>query len=195
MAADAAVHHVGRGNHVAAGLGLVDRLLAQDVERFVVDDVTVAQQAVVPVARVRVEGHVADDADIGTGLFRRADAVADEVFGIERFVAVGRLFRRVGGRKEGDGGNAQLGRLAHRRRQQVDRQPLDAGHRRDRRPLARAVVHEHGPNQIVDAEPILRHQSPRPRRPPITPHARRRKPAGVGRQAGNGHGSQANWPL
>ena len=92
--------------------GLVDRLLAQDFERFIVDDVSVAQQAVVTVARVRVEGHVADDAQIGTRLFHRADALADEVLGIERFVAVGRLFRRVGRREEGDGGNSQLGRLA-----------------------------------------------------------------------------------
>ena len=42
MRADAAVHHVGRRDHVAAGLRLHHRLPAEDLDRFVVDDVTVA---------------------------------------------------------------------------------------------------------------------------------------------------------
>ena len=82
--ADAAVHHVGRGDHVAAGLGLHDRLPAEHVDRFVVHDVAVAHQAVLAVAGVRVEGHVADDADrVAVGRLHRPHGPADQILGID----------------------------------------------------------------------------------------------------------------
>ena len=62
--ADAAVHHVGRRDDVAAGLRLDQRLLDQHRDRLVVEDVAVAQQAVVAVAGVGIERDVAEDADV-----------------------------------------------------------------------------------------------------------------------------------
>ena len=56
--ADAAVHHVGRREDVAAGLGLNQRLMHQHLERPVVVDLAVDQEPVMAVAGVRVERHV-----------------------------------------------------------------------------------------------------------------------------------------
>ena len=61
--ADAAVHHVGRRDDVAAGLGLHQRLLDQHRDRLVVDDDAVAHQAVVAVAGIGIERDVAEHAD------------------------------------------------------------------------------------------------------------------------------------
>src|SRR3546814_2269993 len=63
--ADAAVHHVRRRDHVAAGARLHQRLVAQHLDRLVIEDAPVAQQAVVAVAVVGVERDIADDADVG----------------------------------------------------------------------------------------------------------------------------------
>ena len=65
--ADAAVHHVGGRDDVAAGGRLGERLLDQGVQRLVVDDVAVADQPVLAVAGERVQRHVADHADVREG--------------------------------------------------------------------------------------------------------------------------------
>ena len=71
--ADAAVHHVGGRDDVAAGLGLHQRLPHQHRDRLVVEDVAVAHQAVMAVAGVGIERHVAEHADLGHRLLDRAD--------------------------------------------------------------------------------------------------------------------------
>ena len=91
--ADPPVHHVGRRDHVAAGLGLDQRLADQDGERRVVDDVAVLEQAVMAVGRVGVEGDVADHAELRQGRLDRAHRPADQVVGVGRLPAVGGLQR------------------------------------------------------------------------------------------------------
>ena len=86
--ADAPVHHVGRRDDVAAGLRFHQRLLHQHRDRLVVDDLVAAHQAVMAVAGVGIERDVAQDADVGQFLLDRADRLADEVVGVERFAAV-----------------------------------------------------------------------------------------------------------
>ena len=61
--ADAAVHHVGGREDIAAGLGLDERLADQDLDRPVVVDLAVDQQPVMAVAGIGVERHIADHAD------------------------------------------------------------------------------------------------------------------------------------
>ena len=61
--ADAAVHHVGGRDDVAAGLGLHQRLLHQHLDGLVVEDDAVAHQAVMAVAGIGIERDVAQDAD------------------------------------------------------------------------------------------------------------------------------------
>ena len=64
----AAVHHVGGGEDVAAGLGLHKRLTAQDRDRLVVEHVAVADQPVLAVAGVGVERDVAQMPRSGGGV-------------------------------------------------------------------------------------------------------------------------------
>ena len=86
--ADAAVHHVGGGEDVGAGLRLHQRLAHQRLERLVVGDIGAAQQAVVSVAGVGVERDVEDDADVEAGGLHGARRAADEVLRIERLARV-----------------------------------------------------------------------------------------------------------
>jgi hypothetical protein len=58
--------------------------------------------------------------------------------------------------------NAELNRLSHRLDQQIDTQPLDAGHRGDRLPLVLPFMHKQRPNQVVDRKAAFRHQPPGP---------------------------------
>ena len=71
--ADPAVHHVGRRDDVAAGFRLHQRLLDQHRDGLVVEDDAVAHQAVMAVAGVGIERHVAQDADLRHFFLDRAD--------------------------------------------------------------------------------------------------------------------------
>ena len=96
---------------------------------LVVEDDAVAQQAVMAVAGVGIERHVAEHADLRHLLLDGADGAADQVVGVERLAAGLVAQFRVGVGEQRDAGDGELGRalgLAHRL---VDRQPLDAGHR------------------------------------------------------------------
>ncbi len=77
--ADTAVHHVAWCDDVAARLGLYEGLLAEHLHRLVVEDHAVANDAILAVRRVRVEGYVANDADVVVPLLDRAHRAADEV--------------------------------------------------------------------------------------------------------------------
>ena len=77
--ADAAIHHVGRRDDVAAGFGLNERLADQHGDGLVVEDDVVAQQAVMAVAGIGIERHIAKDADVRHLLLDGADRLADEV--------------------------------------------------------------------------------------------------------------------
>mmetsp|Transcript_66113 Transcript_66113/g.131132 ORF Transcript_66113/g.131132 Transcript_66113/m.131132 type:complete len:391 (+) Transcript_66113:420-1592(+) len=63
--ADTAIHHVGRGDDVAARACLHDGLLAQLLDRVVVENFAVLDNAVVALARIRVERDVGADDRIG----------------------------------------------------------------------------------------------------------------------------------
>ena len=131
--ADAAVHHVGGRNDVAAGFGLDQRLLHQDGDGFVVEDDAVAQQAVMAVAGIGIERDVAEHADLRNFLLDGADGAADQIVGIERFGAVVIAPVRLGIGKQREAGDRQLRRAFRRAHRFIDRQALDVGHRVDRR--------------------------------------------------------------
>ncbi len=65
---------------VGASARLVQRLRHQHANRRVVDDLVAAQNAVMPVARIGIEGDIGDDADLRHGLLDRPRRAADEVF-------------------------------------------------------------------------------------------------------------------
>ena len=160
--ADAPVHHVGRRDDVAAGLRLHHGLLGQDGDGVVVEDDAVAQEAVVAVAGIGIEGHVRDDADLRHGRLDGAHRTADEVVRLQGLGAARVARRRVGVREQGDGGDAQPRRplgLAHGL---VDRQALHLRHGGDRLASSRPFDQEQRPDQIIDAEAALAHEAARP---------------------------------
>ena len=98
----------------------------------------------------------------GTSRLDRADGAADEIVGIERLGAVVVAPLRVGIGKQREAGDGELGGAFGVAHGLVDREPLDARHRGDRRARARAVDQEQRPDQVVGGEHVLAHQPPRP---------------------------------
>ena len=86
-AGDAAVHHVGRADDVAAGLGLHDGLAAQCLDGLVVEDPIALHDAVVAVRGIGIERDVAEDADLRHGGLDRAACPADEIALVEGLAA------------------------------------------------------------------------------------------------------------
>ena len=80
--ADAAIHHVGRRDDIAAGFDLHQRLLHQNFECFVVVHIAVDQHAVMAMAGVGIERHVAQHADLRHRLLDRAHRAADQIVAV-----------------------------------------------------------------------------------------------------------------
>ena len=101
--ADAAVHHVGGAEDVAAGLGLDERHLLEREQGLVVLHDAAADEAVVAVGVVGVEGDVEQDADLGDRGLDRAGGAADQVLGVPGLGRLGVLVgrRRCRGRARG----------------------------------------------------------------------------------------------
>ena len=168
--ADAAVHHVRGRDHVAAGLGLHQRLAAEHVDRLVVDHVAVADQPVVAVAGVGVERHVADHAHLGHRRLDRAHRLAHQVVGIQRLVAVRGLGCRRRLRKDRKCRDAEVAGSTRLLGQYVCAKPVDPRHGVHRLAPALALADEHGPDQIARREHRLRHQAARPVVAPVAAH-------------------------
>ena len=151
--ADAPIHHVGRSNHIGAGIRMRARLAHQGFDREVVLDVAgVVDQTVLTVRRERIESHIGDDAEARKLLFDRPHRLLGNAVGIPGFARVQRLFFSAG-----TTGNSAIAGIRSRTKrcafaqQFVDREPLDAGHRGDRLALLGALDHEHRINQRVRA--------------------------------------------
>ena len=168
---DTAIHHVRWRDDVAAGLGLHQRLLHQHLDRLVVDDRAVAQQPVMAVAGIGIERDVAEDADLRHLLLDRADGAADQVVRIERFAAVLVAPLGIGIGKQRDAGDGKLGGPLGVPHRLIDREPLDARHRRHRDARLRPVDQEQRPDQIVRGQDVLAHHAPRPLGLPVAARA------------------------
>ena len=138
------------------------------------------QDAVMAVGGVGVQRHIGDHADLRLGRFDRGDRPAHEVVAVEGLFAVLRLqiLRHLW--KQGDGRDAQPLGFGHRLAQQVDGQPVDAGHRGHRLPRALALHQEDRPDQIVRAQPVLRHHPAGPRIRPVATQTGAGVAAGMG---------------
>ena len=81
---NAPVHHVRRGDAVGSGPRLRDRLAAQELDGLVIEDLAVVgDDAVVPVAVVRVERDVGVDLQVGELGLQEADGALDETVRVE----------------------------------------------------------------------------------------------------------------
>ena len=161
--ADTAVHHVAGRDDIHAGPGLCERLLHQQLDRLVVEDVPVGgrigiDQAILPVAREGVECHVRHDAERGEFTLERTHHPGHQAFGVERLAPVRRLERRIDHRKHGHYRNAQLDTLPGHRQQQVQAQPIDARHGRDGLAPLAAIHHEYRIDEVMRAEAIFTHE-------------------------------------
>ncbi len=124
--ADAAVHHVAWGDHVAAGLGLHEGLRAEHRDRLVVEDLAIADDAVLAVGGVGVECDVADHADAVVRVLDGANGAAHEVVGVCRFVAVLGFELRGCHGEYGDRRDAERLGVANCFHHEIDTQALDA---------------------------------------------------------------------
>ena len=157
-----AVHHVGGGDHMAAGLGQHHRLLLEDGHRFVVDNPAIRQQPVVAVGGVGVEGNITDDADCVTRFgSHRLHRPASEVLGIEGMAAVDGLVPRVDHRKQGNCRNAKGLGISGSLHHPIDRQPLDTGHGRYWFRLI-LLMDEQWPDEISRRQPGFSDHRPQP---------------------------------
>ena len=106
--AHAPVHHVAGRDDVAAGLGLHDRLADQRLDRLVVQDLAVLHQPVVPERVERVEGHIADHADVGHLPLDLAHRPADQVVRVPGLLARRRLLVALDVREHRDRRDAEF---------------------------------------------------------------------------------------
>ena len=141
------------------------------------------EQAVLAVAGVRVERDVGDHAQLGELLFSARMARHTGCRGSVASRPSSRLQLRRRHRKQRHRRDAQLDRLSATGQQQVDRQPLDAGHRCDRLAPVLAVQHEHRQDQVVGRQPVLGHQPAGPGIGAVAagPHAQIELPRTCGR--------------
>ena len=79
---DPPIHHIGRGNDVAPGLGLHDGLPAQYLDGFVIRHIAVTDDAVMPMRGERVERDIAQHAQPGHGLLQRRNRQTNEIAGV-----------------------------------------------------------------------------------------------------------------
>ena len=96
------IHRVTGCDDVAASIRLSHRLLAQDREGLVVDNLPLDQQSVPTVCGEGIED-IADD-DVGRRSLDCTHRAADQVVGIEALLPTWRLSLVGGDREDGDGG-------------------------------------------------------------------------------------------
>ena len=173
IAPDAAVHHVARGDHVGAGVGVRDRGLREQLEREVVVDLAVADDAAVPMRGVFAQAHVGDHEEIRVGLLQRADGELDDPLRVVGARAGLVLLARDAEQDHGaDPGRLELCRLGD---ELGDREPLHARHRGHLVAHALAGDHEQRLHEVLGGEIRLAYQVAQCLRAPRAPHAGGRK--------------------
>jgi len=115
---------------------------------IVVDYIAVADQPVLSVAGIRIEGHIADHAQVRVSRLHCADSPADQILRVVGLFRFGRLHCRIGDWEEGHDRDAQLFGSSRLFDQQIDRQPLDAGHGGDGLTGAFSFADEDRPDQV-----------------------------------------------
>ena len=114
---DTPVHHVRRGDDVAAGRGLDQSLADQLIDRGVIGDAVAVQHAVMTVRGEGIQRHVADHADIGGGILDGLDRIGNQAVRVEGLRAGVVFFGRIDMREDRHGRNAERFGLFGRLRQ------------------------------------------------------------------------------
>jgi hypothetical protein len=110
------------------------------------------------VGGVGVEGDVAHHTQLRVGGLDGLDGARNQAVGIGRFQTVGGLEVVFNVWEQGHHRDAELDHLAAELQKFIDREAVDAGHRRNRRDLV-AFLHEHRKDEVVDREHVFAHQA------------------------------------
>ena len=170
--ADAAVHHVARGDDVGAGLGVGERDARQDLERRVVVDVVgavgpLAQDAAVTMVGVLVDADVGHHDQPGGRVLHGAHGSRHGPVRVGAALAARVL---LGGQPEEDHpAEAERASLARHLGRRAHRELVDPGHRRDRPRLAQRLGEEQRQDQVIRAHHGLAHQRSQGGRAPQPP--------------------------
>ena len=143
-----------------AGLGMGERLLDPRSDGDVVLYVAVVvEDAVLAVSGERIEGDVGDDAQLREASTQRARGTLGNTVRIPGFGGIQGFLLQRRHREQRQCRNAQRHQLLGLLEQQVDGQPLDAGHRRHGFATVLAIEHEHREDQVIDRQHVLAHQT------------------------------------
>ncbi|MEN9991095.1 MAG: hypothetical protein RLZZ224_797, partial [Verrucomicrobiota bacterium] len=159
---DAAVHHVARRNDVRSGGGVAESLLAENFDRFVIENAQRAiglffHETIVTIGIVGIEGDIGDHAKFRASTFDGANDPWDQAIRIEAFGGV-RGFQRVVdfGKKHNGGDPSGKNRTSFR--DDVGFAPAgDTGHRGNGI-IGRSLLQKERLNKIVSAESRFAHQ-------------------------------------
>lgn len=108
--ADAAIHHIGGGDDIDAGLGVEDGHTCEHGDGGVIFDIGLVgiENAIVTVRGVGIEGDIGDDEEFGEVFFELSDGAKDECFGVEGLFAVGGFEGGIDAGEESDGAYPEL---------------------------------------------------------------------------------------
>src|SRR5580704_10407680 len=123
-------------------------------------------------ARIGIERDIGDEAEIWHLALDRAASTADEIVGIECLAGLLIPQARHGKGKQRECRNAKFCRLGGRAHRLVDREALDAGHRRDWFPRVFALAKEDWPDEIVHYQGVFADEPARPVRLAVAPEPR-----------------------
>ncbi len=177
---DAPIHHVRRRDHVHAGSRTSERLLFEDHDRLVVQNVAAAvDHAILAVSGIGIERDVGDDAEFGKALLQCRHRSWDEPLGIGCLAPVSGLHLAWNQGKHCHRRHTELHAEFRVRQQAIDRVAPNPRHRGHRLGPVPALDHEHGIDEVVRRQPVLAPQPARELVPPHPPHAPPRKAAVV----------------
>ena len=187
--ADAAVHHVRWRHDVHARLGLYQRLLTQQRQRLVIQNIAAfVDQAVLTMAGVGVQGHVRHHAQLREARLQCPHGTGHQAFRIGGQTAVRGLQIAGNGRKQRHDRNPALHALFGNLQKLLDGVAMNARHRADRHRVARGrpivLVDKDGVDQIVGTQVMFLHQTPGKVLPSVAAHP----DGGEGAQVGTGVG-------
>ncbi len=144
-------------------MGLCQRLFAQNVDGFVIQDTRVLiENAVMTMGGERVEGDIADHADIGHLTLQLARRTAGEAVGIVGFTAIGAAQIRWCDREQGNRRDAEFTGSADLIDQTVDGIAAYAGHGVDGFLTIITIEDEDRPDQIIGGQAVFRDHRPLP---------------------------------
>ncbi len=112
--------------------------------------------------REGIQRHVAHDPDLGRRLLHRLHSARDQAEGVGSLRAAEVLLLGVDMGEDSDGRDAEGAGLDRRAGRFRHRQPVDAGHGRDRDARRLPIVHHQGPDQVGRLQARLARQAADP---------------------------------